>query len=171
MRYYLSCSNKVFTYSFFDWSQRPQLKIRACFFASRERKKEILLGCACKQTCIYTSSAPNLNSLQPPQHVCRILSRDCIYLRWKQKRRLQSMWGHTRKGRTRSNRISSLLSGPWATKTSQQPRLWCPWSEYAAQHAGAFCFNLPLTSLQPCFSKSGLNEPQGRMPHKQNKFA
>lgn len=80
------------------------------------------------------------------------------------------MWGHTWKGRTRSHRISSLLSGPWATKTSQQPRLSCPRSEYAAQHAGAFCFNLPLTSLQPCFSKSGLNEPQGRKPHKHNKF-
>lgn len=56
---------------------------------------------------------------------------------------------------------------PVGYKTSQQLWLCRPQSEYTAQHAGTFCFNLPLTWLQPCFSKSGLNEPQGRMPHKQ----
>lgn len=108
---------------------------------------------------MYTAGEPNLKSVQEPQHVCRILLCDCIYLRGKQRKRLQSTWGHTQKGRTRSNRISSLLSGPWATKLpsslgSEVPRVNAP-------------HNLPLTSLQPCFSKSGLNEPQGRMPHKQ----
>lgn len=71
--------------------------------------------------------------------------------------------------RLRKGEQHNIKSAIWAVgyKTSQQPRLCRPQSKYTAQHAGTFCFNLPLTSLQPCFSKSGLNEPQGRMPHKQ----
>lgn len=74
-------------------------------------------------------------------------------------------WG----ARLRKGEQHNIKSAIWPVgyKTSQQPRLCRPQSEYTAQHAGTFCFNLPLTSLQPCFSKSGLNEPQGRMPHKQ----
>lgn len=74
-----------------------------------------------------------------------------------------------RKRCCRSSSISSLLSGPWATRLPQSATA-PPSPEHRIRYAQRrqICFNSPLTPRAPQLSKSGLNKLRGARQTKKN---